>query len=233
MDDLELKARRLAAIDLFASVNDPEVLREVAAEAEFRLCRRGDVLFEEGDPGEHIHFVVSGRVKVYRRSSDGTEHILRVWRSGETFGLIVLLDPSRYPASAEALEDSVVGRLRAGAYHRLSERHPSLRALGQRAVADRLLYAQRKAEQMARDPGEQRVARALLELAGDRAGDAVPVVATHHDLANMTGLSRETVSRIVAGLRHRGAVDSPEAGRLVVHPGRLRAVLSDEEGDRG
>lgn len=229
MDQLALKAKRLAGIDLFAGLDEPDVLQAVAAEVEFRLCHRGEVLFEEGEPGEHIHFVVSGRVKVYRRSADGTEHILRIWREGEAFALIVLLDPSRYPASAEALEDSVVGRMRAATFHRLSQQHRSLQSLGQRAVADRLVYAQRKAEQMARDPGEQRVARALLELVGDTAGGAVSIALTHHDLAYMTGLSRETVSRIVAGLRQQGAVGSPEAGRLVVHPARLRALLSESD----
>lgn len=223
----ETIAARLRSVDLFAGLPD-EALQSAAASVQVRRYRRGEPIFTEGDAGVAVHFVLSGRVKVFRRTADGVEHILRIWHPGETFAAIVLLRPTTYPASAEALEDAVVGRLPASDFERLANSFPALRARAGSVVADRVLSAQRKAEHMAREAGQARVMRALLEFAGPTAQESLVVAATHYDLAEATGLSRETVSRIMADLRRAGIVKPAGAGHLSLRVAELRAALQKQ-----
>lgn len=235
-------ATQLRGVDLFGALPD-DALMDLAAHVESRRYQRGERVFTEGDPGLAVYFVLSGRVKVFRTAPDGVEYILRVWHAGQTFGTIVLLQPTVYPASAEALTDAVVGSLPVQEYERLATAHPALRARAGGIVAERVLLAQRKAEHMARDSGQARVIRALLEIAGpgtgERTGGATPgtrgatpgtiVTATHYDLAQATGLSRETVSRLMVDLRRDGLVQPAGAGRLALNLDKLRQAVRDAD----
>src|SRR5690606_16531715 len=103
-----LDADVLAEVDLFGSL-PPEAVERIAAAAQPRTLRRGDVLFKEGDEGNELFVVESGRIAIANKSFDGRESVVALMEAGDVFGEMSLFDPSLgRSAEARALEASRV-----------------------------------------------------------------------------------------------------------------------------
>ncbi len=199
----------LARMPVFSGLS--EDARKALSERLSRIVhRRSAQLFGEGDPGDTVFLVLSGKIKISRRSSDGRENLLAVLGPGDIFGELSLFDPGPRTATATALTDVEVASLT----------HESLRPwLGTRPEAAEVLLKvlarrlRRTNEAMADlvftdVPG--RVAKALLDLA-DRFGAPAPGGAvrvehglTQEELAQLVGASRETVNKSLADFATRG-----------------------------
>lgn len=93
----------LAGVPLFREL-EADVLDQLAASVRIRRYRRGEVIFHQGDPGDALHVILAGRVKISSPSDSGVEAILATLRPGEFFGALALLDGAPRSASATAIE---------------------------------------------------------------------------------------------------------------------------------
>ena len=154
----------LARAGLFQGV-DPEAAEALAGEFEFVDTPRGTVLFSEGDPGDSLYIVVSGKVKLGRRSSDGRENLVAVMGPSDQFGELSLFDPGPRTATAVAVTDTRVAVLPKEALVQWVSERPQIALQLMRVIARRL----RRTNTMLADlifvdvPG--RVAKQLLQLA--------------------------------------------------------------------
>lgn len=96
-------AAALAGVPLFHEL-EADVLDQLAASVRTRRYRRGEVIFHQGDPGDALHVILAGRVKISSPSDSGVEAILATLRPGEFFGALALLDGAPRSASATAIE---------------------------------------------------------------------------------------------------------------------------------
>ncbi len=93
----------LEAMPLFRDLG-AEDLATLASTVRTRRYRRGEVIFHQGDPGDALHIILSGRVKISSPSETGVEAILATLRPEEFFGALALLDGAPRSASATAVE---------------------------------------------------------------------------------------------------------------------------------
>ncbi len=97
----------LGGSPLFAAL-DPQAQAELRAQMlEVRLAR-GQALFDEGEPGDRLYVVTSGKVKLGRTAVDGRENLLAVMGPGEMFGELSLFDPGPRTATATAVTDTTL-----------------------------------------------------------------------------------------------------------------------------
>ena len=87
---------------------DNEDRRRLAEVAQLRIYHRGETVFAEGDPPDHFCTVVSGRVKVFKMTPAGKDVILEIFGAGDPLGAVAAYDGHPFPASAAAIEDSLV-----------------------------------------------------------------------------------------------------------------------------
>ena len=194
---------------LFGTVADDALLR-VARTLRRRRFRRGEVIFHEGDPGDALHVVAAGSVKIALESEDGTEAILVTLGPGESFGELALLDGSPRSASAVAVEPTETLALGRGALRELMSADDGLRDALLAGVATAL---RRLTNQMAElhflDLGG-RLAVRLARLARVKDPTASSVTLdwpyTQSDLAAMIGGTRQTVNRLLNQLVDDGLV---------------------------
>src|SRR5918998_68025 len=99
----EFAVASLRSCALFATV-EPEALGAIARGLRRRRFRRNEVIFHQGDPGDSLHVVASGAVKILLPSAEGEEAIIATLRPGDFFGELALLDGATRSASAAALE---------------------------------------------------------------------------------------------------------------------------------
>src|SRR6184192_2255459 len=104
---MPVEIKVLQQIPLFATLSS-EDLTQVAAMTRERHYERGDLILVEGDLGGALHYVYSGLVKVFKTSAAGKEQVLRLIATGHTFNDVPALDGGPNPASAAAMEPSVV-----------------------------------------------------------------------------------------------------------------------------
>ena len=98
-----------------------------------QVLKRGQIIFSEGDEGTGFYVIIKGQVKIFKLSLDGKEQILHIFGPGEPFGEVPVFAGARFPAHAEALEDSRLFFFPRAAFVNLIRENPSL-ALNMLAV---------------------------------------------------------------------------------------------------
>jgi CRP/FNR family transcriptional regulator len=172
--------------------------------------RRGEMLAEKDGPSEYLYGLVSGQLKVYSPGDRGRRVSLDILAPGELFGQIGMMDGGPYHASALALRPSELAALHRDDLMPLVEASPRLHdALGAEAsrAARRLT---RRLEEAAFLDTEARVERALVDLAerfGEHIERGIRIRLRQQDLAEVLGLSRECVSRVLASTARRGKLE--------------------------
>ena len=193
---------------LFQGV-DPEDVQALGEHFDIIDVSRGAIIFHEGEPGDSLYIVISGKVKLGQRSSDGRENLVAVMGPADQFGELSLFDPGPRTATAVAVTDAQLAVLPKEALHQWIAERPRLALQMLRAVARRL----RRTNTMLADlifvdvPG--RVAKQLLQLAqrfGSVEGGHLRVThdLTQEELAQLVGASRETVNKALADFAQRG-----------------------------
>ncbi|WP_017539487.1 MULTISPECIES: Crp/Fnr family transcriptional regulator [Nocardiopsis] len=193
---------------LFEALDEEGAAALRASVSEVRLGR-GQTLFGEGDEGDRLYVVLSGKVKLTRAAVDGRENLLAVLGPSEMFGELSLFDPRPRTASAVAVTDTVL----AGLGHDdlrpfiVSQPHVSLQLL--KALAARLRRTNDVMSDLVFTDVPGRVAKQLLELADKFGKEGEDGLHVHHDLtqeelAQLVGASRETVNKALAEFALRG-----------------------------
>ncbi|MCD6679574.1 MAG: Crp/Fnr family transcriptional regulator [Burkholderiaceae bacterium] len=224
------KRRLLGATPFFSALGDGQ-LDEVAERFDQRNFTVGETIHRAGDPAERLSIVVAGQVKIARPTPDGQDVLLALLGPQEHFGSLLELGDAVYRDDAVAHTDCCVLSTGAESFHALVVRFPSVANAALALVAARLREAQATIEQLSTYPVPRRVAATLLALAdrlgtirpcvdsddhrgvgnsGDGHDDEILIDATlsRQDLADMTGATVETVSRVLSDFRRRGWIDS-------------------------
>jgi CRP-like cAMP-binding protein len=194
---------------LFEGVS-PAALREVARTLRRRKFRRNEVIFHQGDPGDALHVVTTGSVKVLLPSAEGDEAIIATLRPGDFFGELSLLDSAPRSATVVALEPSETMALPRTAFRELLDADPGLRDALLSGLAHELRSLTRHVEELHFLDLAGRLAMRLSRLARD----ADPVSQevrlnwpyTQSDLASMIGGTRQSVNKLLSGLVDDGLV---------------------------
>ncbi len=110
---------------LFAQLDDKS-LDEVAAAASLKNVAKNELIFYQGDIAHAFFVVASGKVKVFKMSPDGKEQILLIANAGDSFAEAALFSGGRFPASAQALEDSELIVISRERFVALIEKNPDI-----------------------------------------------------------------------------------------------------------
>lgn len=200
MGDAERGAPGSRLLDALA----PPEREQVVARLRRRTYRRGQIVFHEGDVGDCLHLVVTGRLDVQVATEEGQTITLRVIHPGEYFGELALVQPDhRRTGRVSALEASETMTLHRQDFDELRARQPGLDRLLVVALAERVALTNQFALELLRPP-DRRVWRRLLVLAAAY-GDE-PIRMSQDDLARAAGTVRQTVNRALRTAEAQGVV---------------------------
>jgi CRP/FNR family transcriptional regulator len=212
----------LKKVAFFSQLEDEE-LQSVLSKLRVNEFSKGEILFREGEPGEALHVLLEGLIKLSKLSYEGKEQILHYVHPGGIFAEVVLFDGGPYPATAEAVENCRVGILnnRDMAGLVLSNSRLALDLL--KILSRRLRAAQLTIRDLALHDADRRLARLLVKLA-ERHGSSTSkgiklnTLITREEMANIIGTTRETVARILSRFQ--------KEGRLHLYKGKI--ILTKE-----
>lgn len=198
----------LARAGIFQGV-DPaaiEVLTESLERVEFP---RGTVIFNEGEPGDRLYIVSTGKVKIGRRSPDGRENLLSIFGPSDMFGELSIFDPGPRTSTATTVTDVRAYTMDRNALREWIAQRPEIAEQLLRVVARRLRRTNNLLADLIFTDVPGRVAKALLQLAQRFGSQEAGLLRVTHDLtqeeiAQLVGASRETVNKALADFAGRG-----------------------------
>ncbi len=211
----------------FLAALSGEDLRWLAKRVQRRKFGRSDIVFVKDDPGESMFIVEDGAVRIYVPGTQGADLTLAVMQPGEFFGDLSLLDGRPRSASAEAARNTTLLTLEREDLTELVLSRPQAALAILTVIAARLRETDQMASDLAFLDVSGRLARRLLDLASTNGKDhedgvLINATITQEELANMIGVTRESVNRNLGMFRRLG---------LIAREGR-RIVVLDEDGLR-
>ncbi len=200
-----------------------------------RYAKDGAV-FEQEAEATHFYLLLSGHIRVVRTSPEGHQVIARYINEGELFGIAVAMGRTTFPASAVAAVDCVVLSWPNSEWPELQARYPSFGASTYQTIGKRLQETQSRVMEMSTEQVEQRVAHALLRLvrqSGRKTADGIEIdfPISRQDIAEMTGTTLHTVSRLLSAWESSGMVRSGRQKVVVTDPHAL-VLIAENRRDR-
>ncbi len=224
---MSIENETLRKIPLFASLSS-EDLERIAALTLERHYERGDLILLEGEQGGALHYVFSGLIKVFKTSTGGKEQMLRLIAAGHTFNDVPALDGGPNPASAAAMEASIVYIIRRAELRQLISTRPEVAEAVVQTLASALRHLVTLVEDLSLRHTTARVARILLEQAASSQREQQNHHLTQQEMAALAGTAREVVGRALKELEAAGAIEMRQGRAIVLNQERLRLLTTEK-----
>ena len=171
----------------------------------------GATLFVEGQPCRGIYMLCRGRVKQSVTSSDGHTLILKISRPGEVLGLNSAIAEAPYETTAETGQPCQVDFVKRTDFMKFLTEHGEAAMHAATQVGGDCQQAYQQIRSFTMSSSSQRMARLILEWSQEDLGNAtahgIKVALTHDEIAQIIGMSRETVTRTLASFRKQGIAE--------------------------
>lgn len=210
----------------------PEDLDRILQRARSARYPKDTAIFEQDEEAANFYLLLSGHIRVVRTSPDGHQVIARYINEGELFGIAIAMGRKTFPASAIAAVDCVALSWPNSAWPEFQERFPSFGASTYRTIGSRLQETQEQVMEMSTAQVEQRIANALLKLvkqSGRRTDEGIEIdfPISRQDIAEMTGTTLHTVSRMLSSWESEGLVRSGRQKVTVSNPHGLMLIAEN------
>ena len=204
----------ISGVPLFNGLSEEQLndLRQIAID---KFCNKGKTIFLEGDACNGFYIVADGKVKIYKVSFEGKEHILHIYGPGNPFGEVPVFAGKKFPANAQTLLKSHLLFFPRTAFVDLISQNPSL-ALNMLAVLSmRLRQFTIQIENLSLKEVPGRLASYLVYLSQEQARtDMVTLNISKGQLASLLGTIPETLSRILTKMSQQHLIDT--SGRNII-----------------
>lgn len=222
---MQIDRSLVQGFDLFDGMQPAEV-DDMLAQATSRRYPAGEIVFEQGRDADQFFLLLHGRARATQVTAEGQQVVVRVVNPGDLFGIARALRRNDYPATATAVADSIALVWPMSAWDALVAAHPVLAINAMRTIGGRLQEAQTRMRELATEAVERRVAHAVLRLANqagkrEEGGVRIDFPLSKQDIAEMTGTTLHTVSRIFTAWEAEGLIEGGRQKLKVCDPHEL------------
>lgn len=212
----------LRSVTLFMGLEDKS-LEEVVGFLATCTYPRNKVIFFQSEVGDNFYIVKSGSVKVYRLTEEGREVILAIFKSGDFFGEMAILDGEHRSATVETREPTVLLSMNSQALLDLVRQKPEIALNIISILSKRLRQANARVEDFSFHDARTRIINSILKI-GKGSGNIIKekeqllLNITHNELASLAGTTRETVSRVLMEMQEEGLIKLDRKLLIIPNP---------------
>lgn len=212
----------LKNIELFNTMTSEE-LHQIQGKIVIRHFKKNEIILHEENTNEFMYIILEGQAKVVQSTERGKEILVTMHQAGEFFGELSLIDGKTAPAAVCATKDCVTAIISKADFHSL--------LLSQSKILENMLYilcsrlrnAMKRIQMLNFNNASQRIKMLLLMLSenyGEKTekGTMLKIRLIHQDIAAMTGLSRETVTRVLDKLKRNGEIKILKNRHILLQP---------------
>lgn len=229
---VDLRLSILQELPFFAGLSTADIRTINEQFREFGF-QPGEPIYFSGEAASNLYVVASGQVKLLRHSISGKDVLLDILMPGEYFGSLAATTDELYPDTAQALTAVCVLSISTESFRALLQQYPGVALAVLDIAAKRLQETRETVRQLSAHSVEQRIAAVLLRLA-DKLGEVtaegilIQMPLSRDDLAQMTGTTTETASRIVSQFQKEGLITSGRQWLAITDRSRLEAAAGIE-----
>lgn len=214
------KLYQLRKLELFSTLTDKELM-DIGPMLQMRSYPKNKIILDESDTNEFMYGVIEGEVKAFRVSEDGRETLLALRGEGKSFGELSMIDGKTAPAAVAATEASLVAVISRADFNELisSQKKVTFKLL--EILSSQIRESIRMQELMNQKNASERVKMLLTTLAEERGdktdeGIVIGIKLTHQRIADMTGLTRESVTRTLDRWKKSGQIIIDDQKHIVL-----------------
>jgi CRP-like cAMP-binding protein len=223
---MKINPADLRHVNVFKDAPD-EDLKLFVEKGILRSIEEGEFFFFQGDPATYFYVLITGRAKLLQTSPTGQQVNLRTINEWQMFGALgAVREDATYPATAQALEPSTALAIESSFLKEMMVTRPYLNINLMQLMTGYIMEMQERYRELATERVERRIALTVLRLAGQigkrtkHSGMAVELPLSRQDVAEASGTTIFTVSRVLADWERRGLVET----------GRERVVIRNPHG---
>jgi len=214
------------------SMLDRLQIRAVLDQAQSRRFDAGVYVFEEGRDADRFFRLLDGTIRVVKTTPEGEQVTSLHIPPGQFFGIASALGRDTYPATALAASEVLTLSWSTPLWNTFVSEYPGFATETYKTIGARVNEMNTRIVEMSTQHVEQRIARALLRLvrqSGRRTPEGIEISfpITRQDVAEMSGTTLHTVSRLLSAWERDGLVGSKRKMIVVRDPHRL-AVLGEK-----
>ena len=197
-------------IQLFSSLTDKE-LRQITERLVVKRFRKNEIILQAEDTNEYMYMILNGKTKVVQTTEDGKEILLAMHQSGEFFGEMSLIDGKTSPATVIATEDSSAAIISKKDFYSLVKTQEKVLDNLLLILCSRYRESWEKIQLLNLKNASERIKILFLMLSdkyGEKTAEGVTlnIKLTHQEIADMTGMARETVTRVIDRCQQDGEI---------------------------
>ncbi len=204
--------------EFITSVKTIETLKELSEERELKVFRKKEEIYKEGGYPRGIFFIHKGKIKTHKTGENGKELITGLYKDGDFFGYVALLEDGKYTDSATVLEDAEIHMLPKEDFFDLVYKNAEVSRKFIKMLSDNLREKEEQLVKLAYNSVRKKVADALVSLYDTfkKEGDAIfHINISREDLANIAGTATESTIRTLSDFKDERLVDV-QAGKITI-----------------
>lgn len=183
-----------------------EELKKITKERKVKQFKANQVIYFDGDIGHGLYLVISGKVKTIKLAHDGRELMTRIYTTDDYLGINAILLNQPYAETATALDNCVMCFIPKDQIDQLLTNYPDVGKEFIRLLANDIHVKEEQLVEMAYHSVRKKMAAALIRLSGLQIADTECFKITREDLAAMSGMALETVSRTLSDFKEEGLI---------------------------
>ncbi|MCL1845755.1 MAG: Crp/Fnr family transcriptional regulator [Defluviitaleaceae bacterium] len=217
----------------FFRLKNPEIFNDSADLTRAKIFEKDQIIYSQGDDGELIYFLKSGKVQIYVGSAGGAEKILAVFSGGGLFGKSAFFEKMPRATSARALKKSEIVPIDKNMLAEIIKKEPQFALDMLEYLSKTIRVFSNQIENISFLQADKRVAMFLLDNAQNGRNERIErlprhsrVQATHDEIAATIGASRVTVSKILRRFARDGLIETKYREIKIIDPAALRRESS-------
>ncbi len=196
-------------------------LKKIIAERKGRQFKKNQVIYYEGDKGNGIYLLLNGKVKTVKMEEDGRELMTAILNADDYLGIQAMFANECYSDTAVALEDSTICLIPRESIDQLLNLYPDVAREFIKLLSNNIREKEDQLLQLAYHSVRKRMAEAILKMDKQRGHSAEGFKITREDLAALSGMATETVSRTLSDFKEEGLIEKKGSNIKVLDSNRL------------
>lgn len=231
---MDISPKDLRQVLVFQNATD-EDLNLIFKNGITRSIEDKNFFFFQGDHAEYLYILTNGQVKLIQANPSGQQVNLRTIYPWQMFGALgAVRKGATYPVTAQALEDSAALAIESGFLHKMLETRPQIAFDLMNLMTSYIQEIQTRYRELATERVEQRVANALIRLAGQTGTKSnkeagVELFFSRQDVAEMTGTTLYTISRLLSEWGRKGIIETGRERIRILKPHELVLIADGLE----
>src|ERR1700758_5357272 len=211
----------------FEQVKEIDELKKLSAERRVKIFKKKEIIFNEGNNPNYLYFLSKGKVKTFKAHEYGKELITSLYKAGDFFGYLALLEDKPYSETAEVLEDSEICLIPKDDFYSLMYGSMNVMKSFIKMLSDNIADKEKQLINLAYSSVRKRVAEALLLLQNrydNNKDKSFSISISREDLANIVGTATESLIRTLSDFKEEKLVEIKGSNITITNVEKLKKL---------